>query len=133
LDFFISFAAPDIAWARWIGWTLEDAGYRVLCQEQDMRPGHNAVHQMQLGTAAARTLAVFSPDYFGRPYPESEWSAAYVADPVGIGRKLIPVMVRPCHPPGLLRAIVYIDLVGVSRPAARRRLRPPEVGDSHGL
>ena len=121
-DFFVSFAKHDIEWARWIAGVLELEGYTVVFQEQDMLPGHNVVHRMQLGTAAARTIAVLSPTYAGRPYPLSEWAAAYVRDPTGVGRKLIPVRVKECDPPGLLAAIVYIDLVGVDRDEAKRRL-----------
>jgi len=121
-DFFVSFTKHDIDWARWIAGVLELEGYTVIFQEQDMLPGHNVVRQMQLGTAAARTIAVLSPAYADRPYPLSEWAAAYVQDPAGVARKLVPVRVEDVEPPGLLAAIVYIDLVGVDRDEARRRL-----------
>jgi hypothetical protein len=121
-DFFISFGKPDLAWANWISYTLEDNGYTTINQEQDFRPGHNVFHQMQHGTQADRTIMVMSPDYFGRHFPESELSAAYVKDPIGIRRKLVPVMVRSCSPPGLLAPIVYINLVGLSRDEARTAL-----------
>lgn len=121
-DFFVSFSKHDVEWARWIAGVLELAGHTVVFQEQDMRPGHNVVRQMQLGVGATRTIAVLSPTYADRPYPLSEWAAAYVQDPAGVERKLIPVRVEECEPPGLLRAIVYIDLVGADRDEARRRL-----------
>ncbi|MFB9905638.1 toll/interleukin-1 receptor domain-containing protein [Allokutzneria oryzae] len=122
VDFFISFAEQDAEWASWISYVLEEAGYRTLNQRQDMRPGHNFVHQIQQGTLADRTIMVLSPDYFDRPFPESEWGAAYSQDPVGVRRKLVPVRVRPCAPPGLLAQIVYIDLVGLTRDEAHARL-----------
>jgi hypothetical protein len=31
LDFFISYTQADRAWAEWIAWALEEAGYKVLC------------------------------------------------------------------------------------------------------
>ncbi|GAB2843369.1 hypothetical protein JOD27_008175 [Lentzea nigeriaca] len=43
-------------------------------------------------------------------------------DPAGSARKLIPVRVEECAPHGLLAPIVYIDLVGVDRDEAKRRL-----------
>ncbi|MBB5959588.1 hypothetical protein FHS29_006209 [Saccharothrix tamanrassetensis] len=121
-EFFVSFAHQDIAWARWIAGVLELEGHRVVFQEQDMLPGHNAVQQMQLGTAAARTIAVLSPDYVERPYPLAEFAAAFVKDPIGLHRKVVPVLVRACALPGLFAPIVHIDLVGVDRDEARRRL-----------
>src|SRR5689334_17056015 len=34
-DFFVSFNKADRAWATWLAWTLEDAGYTVLFQDWD--------------------------------------------------------------------------------------------------
>ncbi|MFI6096447.1 toll/interleukin-1 receptor domain-containing protein [Lentzea sp. NPDC051213] len=121
-DFFVSFTRDDIEWARWITWVLEEEGFQVVFQELDMRPGHNIARQMQTGTSATRTIAVLSPAYTDRPFPLSEWAAAFVQDPDGLARKLIPVRVEECSPPGLLAPIVYIDLVGVERDEARQRL-----------
>lgn len=121
-DFFVSFTRVDLEWARWIAWVLENEGHEVVFQEKDMQPGHNIVRQMQTGTTATRTIAVLSPTYADRPFPLSEWGAAYVQDPDGVARKLIPVRVKEYTPTGLLAAIVYIDLVGVDRDEARLRL-----------
>jgi hypothetical protein len=38
-DFFISYSGHDKQWAEWIAWTLEEAGYTVVLQEWDFRPG----------------------------------------------------------------------------------------------
>jgi hypothetical protein len=34
-DFFVSFNQADRAWATWIGWVLEEAGYSVFFQDWD--------------------------------------------------------------------------------------------------
>ncbi|WP_416219215.1 toll/interleukin-1 receptor domain-containing protein [Frankia sp. Cas4] len=34
-DFFISYTESDRAWAEWVAWQLEVAGYRVLVQAWD--------------------------------------------------------------------------------------------------
>jgi hypothetical protein len=47
---------------------------------------------------------------------------AFVKDPTGERRLLIPVRVQPCEPPGLLAGRVYIDLVDIPEPTARQRL-----------
>jgi hypothetical protein len=36
-DFFISFNKADRAWATWIAWVLEEAGYSVFFQDWDFR------------------------------------------------------------------------------------------------
>ncbi len=38
-DFFISYTRSDLRWAEWIGWVLEDAGFRVVMQAWDFGPG----------------------------------------------------------------------------------------------
>jgi hypothetical protein len=63
-----------------------------------------------------KTIAVLSPDYLASMYTEDEWTAAWVA------RKLIPVRVRVCEPPGLLSTIGYCDLVGLNKADAREAL-----------
>ncbi len=114
IDFFISYTGADTGWAEWLAWCLEVAGYRVVLQAWDIRPGHNFALMMQRGlTAARRTLAVLSPAFLEANYVQPEWAAAFAADAQGLDRKLIPVRVRPCKPKGLLLAIVYVDLVGV--------------------
>src|SRR4051812_18816023 len=47
LDFFVSYNGADRAWAEWVGWQLERAGYRVFLQAWDIAPGHDFVHEMQ--------------------------------------------------------------------------------------
>ena len=42
-DFFISYNKADRAWAEWIGWKLEEAGYTVILQAWDFPAGSNFV------------------------------------------------------------------------------------------
>ena len=122
-DFFVSYTGPDADWARWIAVELERAGYTTVSQVLDFRPGQDFVHEMHRAAASAdRTVAVLSPAYFGSRFGAAEWRAAFAADPTGELGLLVPVRVADCRPPGLLRARVYIDLVGLDANAARRRL-----------
>jgi TIR domain len=36
-DFFVSFTQADRAWATWIAWALEGAGYSVFFQDWDFQ------------------------------------------------------------------------------------------------
>ncbi|WP_323132749.1 toll/interleukin-1 receptor domain-containing protein [Frankia nepalensis] len=36
-DFFVSFTGADRAWAEWVAWQWEDAGYRVLIRGKPVR------------------------------------------------------------------------------------------------
>ena len=123
-DFFVSYTQADRAWAEWVAWTLEEAGYRVLVQAWDFVPGSNWVQRMQDGVAgAARTVVVLSPDYLGSVFGGAEWQAAWAADPAGRGRKLLTVRVAECDRPGLLGQVVGVDLFAVAEAKARSRLR----------
>jgi hypothetical protein len=122
-DFFISYTAADRAWAEWIAWQLEDAGYRVLVQAWDFIPGSNWTVRMQQGVAeAARTIALLSDAYLKSVYGRAEWQAAQAVDPLGFAGKLIPIRIADCSRPGLLGQIVSFDLFGLPEVAAAARL-----------
>src|SRR5437870_1925159 len=111
-DFFISYSSPDKDWAEWTAWQLEEAGYGVIIQAWDFRPGTNFVEGMQRAvTSARRTIAILSPDYLNSTFTQSEWQSAFAADPTGVQGLLIPIRVRECSTEGILRTVVYIDFV----------------------
>ncbi|NET37671.1 MAG: toll/interleukin-1 receptor domain-containing protein [Cyanothece sp. SIO1E1] len=122
-DFFISYNRFDKQWAEWIAWTLEEAGYSVVIQAWDFRPGGNFILDMQRAAAeTTRTIAVFSETYLKSAYTQPEWAAAFAQDPSALERKLIPVRVKECKPEGMLKPIVYVDLVGASKVEAKQKL-----------
>ena len=122
-DFFISYTEVNRPWAEWIAVELERAGYSIVLQAWDFRPGADFIHEMQEATTSAqRTIAVLSPAYFGSDFSEAEWRSAFVKDPTGELGLLLPVRVQPCEPPGLLASRVYVDLVGADEREARKRL-----------
>ena len=52
-DFFISRNGADAAWAEWIAWQLEAAGYTTVLHDWDFRPGANFVLDMQQAASGA--------------------------------------------------------------------------------
>jgi hypothetical protein len=63
-DFFVSYTLADKVWAEWIAYVLEEAGWSVIIQAWDFRPGSNFVMEMQRAASeASRTVMVLSPDY----------------------------------------------------------------------
>lgn len=122
LDFFLSYAPADQAWAEWIAWVLEENGYRVLVQAWDGVPGSNKTVTMQQGIVEARrTLALLSPAYLAS-HQSLQWQATNAADPAGADRKLVPIRLENCPLPGLLGPIVPIDLFDRTAGDARRHL-----------
>ncbi|MEW6660104.1 MAG: FxSxx-COOH system tetratricopeptide repeat protein [Thermodesulfobacteriota bacterium] len=122
-DFFISYNKADKAWAEWIAWELEAAGYTTILQAWDFRPGGNFVLEMQKAAASAtRTIAVLSPDYLTAEFPQPEWAAAFAQDPTGAKGIMVPVRVSKVDLEGLLGQIIYINLIGLDEEAARNAL-----------
>jgi hypothetical protein len=122
-DFFISYTSTDGAWAEWIAWQLEEAGYTTVLQEWDFVPGSNFVVEMdKAAQQAKRTIAVLSSSYLAASFTQPEWGSAFADDPTGATRKLVPVRVAECDPRGLLGQVVYLDLVGLREDQARTRL-----------
>jgi hypothetical protein len=121
-DFFVSYTGADRAWAEWVAWQLEAAGYRVIVQAWDFEPGDNFLVRMRDALEHAdRTVALVSAAYLASPYATDEWTAAFLHDDDGRNR-LLQVRIEDCQLPRLLRAQVYVDLVGLPREQARARL-----------
>lgn len=119
-DFFVSYNSRDDKWAQWIAWTLEKEGYRVTLQAWDFMSGGNFMLDMhRAATECKRTIGVLSANSLTAPFILQEWAAAMAADPEGRLGKFVPVRIAPCRPDGLLRAVTYIDLVGLPREQAQ--------------
>jgi TIR domain len=134
-NFFISYTGADDAWAQWIAWQLEAAGYTTTLQAWDSRPGMNFLAWMnQAAKEAERTLVVLSPAYEqGEGFTVPEWTAALHKDPSGSKGLLVPVRVAEGAGTGLLGPLGWIDLVGLDEDRAnaallegvrRERLKP---------
>ena len=118
-DFFVSYTGKDQAWAEWIAWQLEQAGYTTVIQAWDFKSGGvfpGDMHRALIGSA--RVLAVLSPAYMESKFCAPEWQAAFKKDPTGELGILVGVRVADFDPGGLLAGRTYINLAGLSQEAA---------------
>jgi len=123
-DFFISYNQADLNWAKWIDFQLRAANYTTVVQAYDFRPGSNFVLEMQKASITSKcTIALLSEDYLKAQFTQPEWTAAFAQDPTSETSKLLPIKVQECTPPGMLRPIVYIDLVGRDVEEAKEELK----------
>jgi hypothetical protein len=127
VDFFVSHAGADRAWAEWVAWQLEQAGYTVELDVWDWAAGQNFITAMSDALDRCdRVLALFSAAYFERErYTTEEWSAAALHVPGAADNRLVPVRVEDVPPgrvPGVLRPLVFKDLFGVEEGQARQTL-----------
>ncbi|MFC1407956.1 FxSxx-COOH system tetratricopeptide repeat protein [Streptacidiphilus sp. N1-12] len=122
MDFFVSHAGADRAWAEWVAWQLREAGYQVELDFWDWAAGDNFILKMNDALAGdARMVALFSPAYFERTrFTTEEWAAVLAAK-----QKMVPVRidaVSPAATPPLLRALLAPSLYGLDEPAAAAEL-----------
>src|SRR5262249_34668973 len=117
------YTKPDLEWACWIAWKLEEAGYSVVMQDWDFRPGENFVLRMHDASKHTRaTIAIFSDAYLSSAFTQPEWAVAFANDPKSGKKRLIPIKVGDCRPEGLLSQIIYINLVGLGEQDAAMAL-----------
>ncbi len=133
VDFFISHAGVDRAWAEWVAWQLTEAGYSVELDVWDWAAGRNFVTAMNDALARAdRVVALFSTAYFDRDrYTTTEWASSLVNVPGADKHRLVPVRVEEVAAdlvPPLLRPLISRDVFGVSEQAARRALLEAAAG-----
>lgn len=113
----------DEAWAVWIAWELEHAGYRVMLQAWDFVAGSNFIEFMDRGVSqAGAVIAVLSENYLRSRYGRMEWQAALRSSPDEPEQRLITVRVEECGLVGLLSTITFLDLVTTTDRAHARRL-----------
>ncbi|MFC7587374.1 TIR domain-containing protein [Nonomuraea antimicrobica] len=122
-DIFVSYSPADTAWATWIAWELEAAGYKTMIQAWDFVPGTNFIDFMDRGVSEAQlVVAVLSRNYLGSRYGRLEWQAALRADPDHPSNKLVTIRLEDVRLEGLLSTITWVDLLGVTDPGQARAL-----------
>lgn len=123
VNFFISRAGADAAWAQWIAKCLVDEGYSVVLQDWDFRPGQDFIAEMDRAMRDSdRTVAVLSRHYDKALFTVPEWTNAIARDPTGRNALLLPVLVDDIQPEGIFQSRVYIKLAGLNEVEARRVL-----------
>jgi len=127
VDFFISHAGADRAWAEWVAWQLADAQYTVELDVWDWAAGQNFVAAISDALERCeRVVALFSAAYFDRDrYTTEEWTASVLRVPGMAEGKLLPVRVADVPTtmmPAVLRQLVFRDIFGMPEEQARRVL-----------
>ncbi|WP_239347056.1 KGGVGR-motif variant AAA ATPase [Frankia sp. Cj5] len=122
-DFLISYCLVDSAWAEWLTWQLEAAGYRVLISTMDIVPGTNWIEALERAVSSSRRIvAIVSQAFVRSQFARVEWQAALRSDPNRATRKIIPVRVEDVPLPDFLSGIFGFDLWGLEEDSARNVL-----------
>jgi tetratricopeptide (TPR) repeat protein len=97
-DVLLSYAAEDDTWAVWVAHVLRSAGHRVRIAEvtsaADPWQGMDAASRVAL-----RTVVILSTSFVRLPQAVSLWESVTAYDPLGEGRRLIPIAIAELRAP----------------------------------
>jgi hypothetical protein len=110
-DVFISHASVDTAWCKKFVNRLEKRyKLKVWFDESQLRGGAILPTQIGNGLDASKCFVpVLSPAYFEKNWTQAELNAAIHKDPDGRRGFILPILLKKCELPTLLRHRKYID------------------------
>jgi len=109
-DVFISHSAKDREFATRFAEDLDKAGLRVWLDLWHIKPGDSFVGAIEQAMKASRfLLIVMSPDYFQSAWTNQEWQYTLAQELAGSGIRLIPILLRDCEIPAILRTKQWVD------------------------
>ena len=120
-DFFISHAGRDTAWAEWLAWQLQQAGYRVELDVWDWAPGEDFVARMAAALQRATGCWRCAPRPTSPRCGGAELRAAFAQSTAAEGW-IVPVTVEPVTLQPLYASLIHLDLTGLDGSTAADRL-----------
>jgi hypothetical protein len=110
-DVFISYSHRDAEWVRnWLLPRLERAGLSVCIDFRDFQIGvPSLVNMERAAERSQRTLLVLTPNWVQSEWTNFEALMIQTQDPVGLRRRMLPLMLEECVLPGRLTIFTYAD------------------------
>lgn len=111
-DAFVSYSHRDKEWVHGVLLPrLEQEGLTICIDTRDFEIGVPSLVNMENAVQQSRkTLLVLTPDWVTSQWTDFEALLIQTKDPVGRGRRMLPLMVRDCDLPDRLSIFTYIDL-----------------------
>ncbi len=116
-DVFISYSHHDSEWVRdWLLPRLERAGLRVCIDFRDFEVGVPSLINMERAAERSRkTLLVLTPDWIASEWANFEALLVQTEDPIGLRRRILPLMRERCQPPKRIAMLTYADFTAPGR------------------
>ena len=110
-DVFISYSHRDGAWVRdWLLPRLEAAGLRVCIDFRDFDVGVPSLVNMERAVERSRkTLLVLTPNWVESEWTNFEALLVQTDDPIGLRRRMLPLMLEKCELPKRVSIFTYAD------------------------
>jgi len=117
-DVFISYSHRDSEWVRnWLLPRLEGAGLRVCIDFRDFEIGVPSLVNMEQAAMeqSRKTLLVLSPHWVKSEWTNFEALLVQTDDPIGLRRRILPLMLERCEPPRRIAMLTYADFTSPER------------------
>ena len=116
-DVFISYSQQDAEWALdWLLPRLKEAGLIVATAEESFRPGVPTLNETERCIGESRKIvAVLSNAYVAENATEFEGLLVQSKDPAARLRRLIPILLEECNPPGRIALLQSVDFTDPTR------------------
>jgi len=116
-DLFISYSQQDAEWALdWLLPRLKEAGLIVATPEESFRPGVPTLNETERCINESRKIvAVLSNAYVTESATEFEGLLTQHKDPAARLRRLIPILLEECNPPGRIALLQAVDFTDSAR------------------
>lgn len=110
-DVFISYSHRDQQWVQsWLLPRLESAGLRVCIDARDFAIGLPSLVNMERAAEHSRhTLLVLTPSWVKSEWTSFESLLVQTEDPVGLRRRIIPLMLEQCELPKRIAMFTYAN------------------------
>lgn len=111
-DAFISYSRHDGAWVRSVLLArLERENLLICIDYRNFEIGLPSLVNMENAvTHSRKTLLALTPSWIASQWTEFESLLIQTSDPVGRGRRILPLLVEPCTLPPRLALFTYLDL-----------------------
>ncbi|MBV7329319.1 tetratricopeptide repeat protein [Chloroflexi bacterium TSY] len=116
-DVFISYSHTNKEWVEgWFLSHLEATGLRVCINFRDFDIGVPRLVNMERAVEQSRkTLLVLTPHWVESEWTNFEALSIQTKDPIGLRRRMLPMMLEPCQPPGRVSIFTHADFTQADR------------------
>lgn len=108
---FISYSHKNVEWVKtWLVPKLESHGVHAYVDYRDFEIGVPSVINMERAVEqCAKTILVFTPDWVDSEWTQFESLLLQTDDPIGLKKKIVPLMLIECKPPKRLGIFTYAN------------------------
>jgi hypothetical protein len=108
---FISYSSKNKDWVKnWLLPKIESQGIQTRIDFRDFDIGTPSMINMERAVdECAKTILIFTPEWVNSEWTQFEGLMLMVQDPIGMRKKILPLMLAQCDLPTRLKIFTYAD------------------------